>query len=100
MTFAFPYSTSSMFLRKHEEHGRRFADKLQNPRLNHIKFHIFRHWFATREYSKTNVLLHVQERLGHKNVNSTMVYTHLIKTEGDQHYSAIAKTTEEVQTPF
>jgi hypothetical protein len=26
-----------------------------------------------------------------------MVYTHLIKTEGDNYYSAIAKTTEEAQ---
>ncbi len=26
-----------------------------------------------------------------------MVYTHLIKTEGDKYYSAIAKTTEEAQ---
>jgi integrase len=74
------------------------------PILNHFTHilvvsnrHTFRHWYATREYAKTNVLLHVQERLGHRNINSTMVYTHLIKTEGDNYYSAIAKTTEEAQ---
>ena len=79
----------------YEKQRRKLSIKLQNPRLNEIKFHTLRHWFATREYAKTNVLLHVQERLGHRNINSTMVYTHLIKTEGDKYYSAIAKTTEE-----
>jgi len=81
----------------YEKQRKRLAVKLQNPRLNEVKFHTFRHWFATREYAKTNVLLHVQERLGHRNINSTMVYTHLIKTEGDNYYSAIVKTTEEAQ---
>jgi integrase len=81
----------------YEKQRKRMAIKLQNPRLNEVKFHTFRHWYATREYAKTNVLLHVQERLGHRNINSTMVYTHLIKTEGDNYYSAIAKTTEEAQ---
>ena len=81
----------------YEKQRKRMAVKLQNPRLNEVKFHTFRHWYATREYAKTNVLLHVQERLGHRNINSTMVYTHLIKTEGDNYYSAIAKTTEEAQ---
>jgi len=81
----------------YEKQRKRLAEKLQNPRLNQVKFHTFRHWFATREYARTNVLLHVQERLGHRNINSTMVYTHLIKTEGDQYYSATAKTTEEAQ---
>jgi integrase/recombinase XerD len=81
----------------YEKQRKRLAVKLQNPRLNEVKFHTFRHWYATREYAKTNVLLHVQERLGHRNINSTMVYTHLIKTEGDNYYSAIAKTTEEAQ---
>jgi site-specific recombinase XerD len=80
-----------------EKQRKRLAEKLQNPRLNQVKFHTFRHWYATREYAKTNVLLHVQERLGHRNINSTMVYTHLIKTEGDQYYSAIAKIAEEAQ---
>jgi integrase len=81
----------------YEKQRKRLSVKLQNPRLNEVKFHTFRHWYATREYAKTNVLLHVQERLGHRNINSTMVYTHLIKTEGDAYYSAIAKTTEEAQ---
>ena len=76
---------------------RRLAEKLKNPRLKQIKFHTFRHWYASREYAKTSSIVHVQQRLGHRNINSTMVYTHLIKTEGDKYYSATAKTTEEAK---
>lgn len=81
----------------YDKQRKNLAIKLQNPRLNEIKFHTFRHWFATKEYAKTSNLLHVQERLGHRNINSTMVYTHLIRTEADNYHSAVAKTTEEAQ---
>jgi site-specific recombinase XerC len=57
-----------------KEQRKRLAEKQQNPRLNQIKFHTLRHWFATTEYAKTNVLLHVQERLGHRNINSNGIY--------------------------
>ena len=70
---------------------------MENQRLKQIKFHTFRHWYASKEYAKTKSIVHVQERLGHRNINSTMVYTHLIKTESDQYYSAIARTTIEAQ---
>ena len=72
---------------------KRLATKLQNQRIKQVKFHSFRPWYASKEYAKTNQILHVQERLGHRNINSTMVCTHLIKTESDQYYSATARTT-------
>lgn len=54
------------------------AKKLQNPRLKQIKFHTLRHFFATRQYQQTRNILHVKELLGHRNINSTLVYTHLV----------------------
>jgi len=48
------------------------------------------------EFHKTKNLLHVQQRLGHKNIRNTTIYTHLITTEGDEYHSATAKTTKEV----
>jgi len=74
---------------------RRVAAKMQNPNLNRITFHTFRHWFATNEYHKTKSLLHVQERLGHKNILTTTVYTHLINFDSDRYYSATAATVDE-----
>jgi hypothetical protein len=38
----------------------------------------------------------VQQRLGHKNINNTVIYTHLISFEGDDYHSATAETIEEV----
>ena len=37
------------------------------------------------------------ELLGHKNLDSVMVYTHLVDTQSDEYYSAVAKTTEEAR---
>lgn len=45
---------------------KRTARKLQNPRINQITFHTFRHWKATMEYHKTKDILHVMRLLGHK----------------------------------
>ena len=75
----------------------RTAFKMQNPNLNRISFHSFRHWFATMEYHKTKSILHVQERLGHKNITTTEIYTHLVNFEADAYHSATAKNDMEAQ---
>jgi len=76
---------------------KRLAVKLQDEKLNEIHFHTLRHWRATKEYSKTRSLPHVMELLGHKNLDSVMVYTHLVDTQTDEYHSAVAKTTEEAR---
>ena len=73
------------------------AQKMRTPNLAKITFHTFRHWFATMEYHKTNSLLHVQERLGHKSVLTTTIYTHLVNFDADSYYSATAETVEEAK---
>jgi integrase len=56
---------------------KRTATKLDNPRLKRIHFHTFRHWKATMEYHKTKDIMHVKTMLGHKSIESTMVYINL-----------------------
>jgi integrase len=75
----------------------RLAQKLQNPRLKQIKFHSLRHFFATKLFDQTKNLPLVQEKLGHRNINSTMVYTHLVEFDGEsQSYNhAIARDEKE-----
>jgi integrase len=58
---------------------KRTANKLQNPRIMQIHFHTLRHWKATMEYHKTRDILHVMNLLGHRNIESTLVYTQLIR---------------------
>lgn len=69
----------------------------QNPRFKQIHLHSFRHFFATREYRKTKSMKHVQYLLGHKNIASTDIYTHLTDFEEDQYNSAVAQTVDEVR---
>lgn len=47
------------------------------------------------EYNKTKDLLHVQERLDHRSITSTMIYTHLVNFEGDEYHTATAKNLKE-----
>jgi integrase len=42
-----------------------------------IRLYDLRHWFATKEYMRSRDLLHVKYLLGHRHIESTMVYVHL-----------------------
>jgi integrase len=53
---------------------KRIVQKLQNPRLIEIHFTTFRHWKGTTEYHRTKDVIYVQKLLGHKSLQSTMVY--------------------------
>lgn len=74
---------------------KRLAKKLQNPRLKQITFHTFRHWKATMEYNRTKDILYVKQLLGHKNINSTLIYTQLVSFERDEYHVKVAKTVED-----
>ena len=75
---------------------RRAAEKLKNPRLLRISFHTFRHWKATMEYHKTKDILYVMKLLGHKSINSTLLYTQLINFEGDEYDVKVAEMKGEI----
>jgi integrase len=76
---------------------KRLALRLGNPRLLRISFHTFRHWKATMEYNKTKDLLHVMQLLGHRNIETTLIYTQLVNFEKNEYHSATAKTIEEAK---
>ncbi|RLI45617.1 hypothetical protein DRO69_04850 [Candidatus Bathyarchaeota archaeon] len=73
------------------------SEKLQNPRLQRITFHTFRHWYAIMQYRKTQNILYVMQKLGHKNIKNTLIYTHLVNFESDEYHSTVAKTAEEAR---
>ncbi len=78
---------------------KRIAAKLQNPIIGRITFHTFRHFYGSMEYFKTKDILYVKERLGHRRIESTLVYTHLVNFEGDEYHvktSASASEDEEL----
>jgi len=61
-------------------------------------------YFLTRTFllkllmiNKTKDILHVMQMLGHKNIQTTLVYTHLVSFEGDEFHSAVAETVDEAK---
>ena len=60
------------------------AEKLKNPRLLQIHFHTLRHWRGTMEYHRTRDILYVKHLLGHKRIENTEIYMHLIEFENEE----------------
>ena len=73
----------------------KLAITLQNTRLHDIHFHTLRHWKATMEFHRTKNIVYVKQLLGHKRLESTDVYTHLISFESDEWHVAQAQNLEE-----
>ncbi len=67
----------------------------KKPGGNRITFKTLRHFKGTMEYHKTKDILHLKEVLGHRNISSTLIYTHLVNFEGDEYTVRVAKTLKE-----
>jgi integrase len=76
---------------------RHLAKKLHEPDLMKIRLYDFRHYFATMLYQKTKDILYVKEQMGHKRIENTLIYTHLIRFSDDEYVSAVAKTVDEAR---
>ena len=90
----FTYITDT-WIRNYSRQRKRIAAKLKNTRLLQITFHTFRHWKATMEYHKTKDILHVREVLGHKSINSTLLYTQLVTFKDDDFTARVAHSEKE-----
>lgn len=69
-------------------HGRNAtADKLQQLELTKIRLYDLRHYFATMLYAKTKDILLVKQQLGHKRLEHTLIYTHIINFKTEEYIS-------------
>jgi hypothetical protein len=74
------------------------SEKLNAPELKKIRLYDLRHYFATMLYYRTKDILLVKEKLGHKSINNTLVYTHLVNfNDKDEFCSATAQNIEEAK---
>jgi integrase/recombinase XerD len=74
----------------------RLAKKLQDPTFKTIRLYDFRHFKSSTEYHKTKDLLYVKQLLGHKDLRTTLRYTQLLETLGnDEYHCKTAKSINE-----
>jgi integrase len=73
------------------------AIKLQDPSLLIIRLYDLRHFYATMLYYRTKDILLVKQQLGHRKIETTMIYTQLVNFNEDEYYSATARNVQEAQ---
>jgi integrase len=83
----------------------RLAEKLNDPQLRAIPLRNLRHHYATQMYDKTKDILLVMQRLGHKKIETTMLYTQLITFNEEDEYTVktatnIKEATELIEHGF
>ena len=74
---------------------KRVAEKLCNPSAKTIRVYDLRHFYATTLYHKTKDILLVKQQLGHKKIETTLIYTQLVNFGEDEFYSATANSVNE-----
>ncbi|MEM2911419.1 MAG: site-specific integrase, partial [Candidatus Bathyarchaeia archaeon] len=77
------------------------AHKLGNPRLLRIGLHTFRHWKATMLYHQTKDIVLVKEFLGHRSLDTTLLYIQLeqalFKNDSEEFIVKAASDPEEIK---
>jgi integrase len=74
------------------------AKKLGDPSIKAIKLYHLRHYYATMLLKKTNNLVLVKQKLGHANINNTLLYAQIIDVLQEDSYTCeIAETTEQAK---
>jgi len=68
-----------------------------NPELLKIRLYDLRHFYATKLYHSTRDILRVKANLGHRSIQNTLRYTHIVDFREDEYYSATARTIEEAK---
>jgi integrase len=68
------------------------AKKLNDPTLKTIRLYDFRHYYATTLYATTRDILYVKQQMGHKKIETTLIYTQLLNLIEDEEYTVKTAT--------
>ena len=93
----YPFPSSEWICKCYREHRNRLAEKLNDSNIRKIRLYDFRHFFATMLYHHTKDILYVMQQLGHKKIETTLIYTQLVNFESDEYTSAVARNINEAQ---
>jgi integrase len=74
----------------------KLAAKLCDVSLKQVTLYSLRHRYATMLYYRTKDILLVKQQLGHRKIETTLIYTQLVNfSDNEEYYSATAKSVEE-----
>ena len=73
---------------------KRWKNTLMNASARNLRFHDIRHTFATKFLIAGNSLAQLQIILGHKNIKTTMRYSHLANEHEHLRHTHVTKKTE------
>lgn len=84
------------------EAWRRYRDdlarKLNDPTLKTVRLYDLRHYFGTMLYHRTKDILFTKEQMGHRKIETTLIYTQLVNFTKDEYVCRVAKTVEEAKS--
>lgn len=75
----------------------RASGETRDQALRKIRLYDLRHYFGTMTYHKTKDIRYVKQQMGHKKIETTMIYTQLVNFNEDEWLSAVAKTVKEAR---
>jgi len=87
--------TSSKYGKQFRHLRNRLAEKLKDASLKTVRLYDFRHYFATNLYDKTKDILLVKQQMGHKKLDTTLIYTQLLDLNEDEWTCRTANTVEQ-----
>jgi integrase len=101
----YPFPRSDNYSRIWQRTRNKLAEKLNEPELKKIKLRHLRHYQATLFYDKTKDIIATKQRLGHKKIETTMLYTQLITFTENEEYNCktatnIKEATELIEHGF
>ena len=79
-------------------HRNKLAERLHKPELRTIRLYDFRHYFATTLYARTRDILLVKQQMGHRKIETTLIYTQLLNINEDEEYTCKATTDSKQAT--
>ena len=80
--FLLPTSKGTQVATSHLRRSvKRYARDAGIEEVDRVSPHTLRHTFATRLYRKTSNIRMVQKALGHSDLSTTMIYTHVVDEE-------------------
>jgi len=86
------------------QHRDAVSKKLQEPNLRNIRLYDLRHYYATMLYAKTRDILLVKQQMGHKKIETTLIYTQILSFNEEEYTcktaTSIKQATDLIENGF